>query len=174
MRFIEMISPALKITAIATALLCASQIATAQTPERVISCIQSGDMLEHFLDEDTDDLPNYSEAEGARVQRQHPTTHMYLHAKYIERESGSATICQYFNNFGMVAAYVMLNTYADASDGECSPRYCVQGAYWRKEWTESHEADDKPGAEYIYTCMRDRPDGRAFPSGACGFSVVAE
>jgi len=96
---------------------------------------------------------------------------MYLHAKYIEVGDRSLGICQYTSHVGVVAAYVMQDVYADAGDGDCGSRYCVQDAYWRKEWAESSEAEDKPGFEHIYTCMRDRDDV-ASPSGACGFSLL--
>lgn len=174
----QTIRPALQTVAMIGAALFASQIALAQTTAepaqetiKVSSCIPAGEMLERFLARDIDDLPHYNESVGKRLQRQHPTTHMYLHAKYNEGNGRSFAHCQYSNNAGLVASYGILDAYADATDGTCGPRYCVQGAYWRKEWSESSQEKDKPGLEYIYTCMRNLEDGRAVPSGACGFSL---
>ncbi|MEO9968380.1 MAG: hypothetical protein ABJG15_00905 [Hyphomonadaceae bacterium] len=171
----QMIKPALQSFAIIGTALCASQIALAQTPAaqdavQVSSCIPADEMLERFLARDIDDLPHYGEREGMRLQNQHQATHMYLHAKYIEGNDTSIAICQYANNAGVVASYAVRGAYADASDGNCGSQYCVQGAYWRKESSEASQEDDRPGEEYIYTCMRDLEDGRQVPSGACGFS----
>jgi|GEM_PF-1992825 len=179
MRDKKMIAVAAKAVSICIGL-WAGQAALAQTTQeaspdvpqeapRVSSCIPAGEMLERFLSHDTADLPRYKEGISARVQRQHPKTRMYLHAKYIEASEGSFGICQYTTHIGVVASYGMSGVYADASDGTCGPGYCVQGAYWREEWVESFEEDDKAVREYIYTCMKDR-DGTAYPSGACGFS----
>jgi len=143
---------------------------TASDGPRVSACIPAGQMLERILEGDVNDLPRYREGIGALIQKQHPKTRMYLQAKYREVNDRTLGICQYTSHVGMVAAYVTSDVYADASDGECGPRYCVGGAYWRKEWAESSEADDKPGLEHTYVCMKDR-DGIANPSGACGFSI---
>ncbi len=178
----QMIRPALQTIAMSGAVLCASQIALAQTSSgaaadtardgpKVSSCIPAGKMLERFLAGETDDLPAYGEREGKRVQNQHPATHMYLHAKYIERGDTSIAICQYLNHTGVVASYAVRGAYADASDGNCGPEYCVQDAYWRKEWSTGSQEEDRPGEEYVYTCMRDNEDKIANPSGACGFST---
>ena len=163
--------------------LCATPLAIAQTepaptqtssqeasPSMITFCLGSNEMLDLFLKGETENIPRYSESAGARVQRQFPKTHVYLHAKYIERGDRSIGICQYSNHVGIVANYVLNGAWADAADGDCSGEYCARGGYWRQEWRETSEADDVEGQEYIYTCMRDNQDGRVFPSGQCGFS----
>ena len=176
-----LIAAALCITPLATAQTEPAQPETAPTetapqeaaPPEIISCLGTARLLEVFSKGEAERLPNYTESAGARVQRQFPNTHLYLHAKYIERGDKSIGICQYSNHVGVVSNYVLNGVWADAADGECGGNHCVNGGYWRQEWIETLEAEDVEGEEYIYTCMYDTEDGRAFPSGRCGFSPEA-
>ena len=165
------VKTALMTATLIAGLACLSPSSHAQETPRVISCLNADKLKDLFRNDGTIGLPHYREDVGARVQRQHPDTFMYLHTKYVAPEGRHLGICQYSNNVGIVAIYFVVNVQADATDGTSGADFCVGGAHWRKEWAESFEKDDKPGLEYTYTCMKDGESGQALPSGACGFSI---
>ena len=85
------------------------------------------------------------------------------------RDSGKTVgICQYSNQLGIVANFSIRGVGADAADGACDDGSCADGSYWRAEWTETFEKDDRPGREKIKVCVKD-VEGIAVPSRTCRF-----
>ena len=143
--------------------------ATAQDAQsEYISCLTASEMSGLFQSGETSRLPNYSESAGARVQRQYPTTLLIAQAKFIDWDNKPAAICQYSNHVGIVANFLFAGPTADASDGACDDGSCAPDTYWRAEWAETSEKDDRPGKEKIYVCVKD-VDGAAYPSAGCNF-----
>jgi len=158
----------MKRLALFAATLCVTQLSVAQD-NRPVACLTSAEMSRLFQAGDTSRLPNYSESTGARVQRQHPNTFLVAQSKYINWNNKPAAICQYSNHVGIVSNFLLGGVTADATDGACDDGSCTNGSYWRSEWTETFEKDDKPGREQIYVCVKDI-EGAAIPSGDCRFN----
>jgi hypothetical protein len=115
--------------------------------------------------------PNYAEADGARVQRQHPqTAFIAAQAKHIDWNGRDAAICQYYNHIGLVASSVVIGAKRHPETSICKTETCVSKAYWRNEFTYSSPDLDKAGQEQMLVCMENR-DGLSFPSAACRFQT---
>lgn len=157
------------------ALACSTSPATAQAqpaePAR-ISCLSNADMSARFRSGQLDGLPNLVIGVGARVQNQHPDTALIGQSKYIDFERVPVGICIYSNHVGVVASFALRGALADAGDGACDDGSCVNGAYWRSEWIEIREEDDKPGKEQLYVCMNNLGQ-TAIPSIDCLFNRPA-
>ena len=161
------------------AALFASSVAIAQTsaepaaptaPSKFTKCLTGGEMNSLFQSGRAEQLPNYTESAGARVQRQYPKTRLYGQAKHSQVQGGGAFgICEYSNHIGIVAVFYLYNAQADAYDRACDDGSCHDGDYWRSDWRKADEAEDKPGQEMIKACYRDINDA-AFSSAGCGFT----
>ena len=134
-----------------------------------IACLTNAEMTARFNTGETDRLPNYSQGAGARVQRQYPNTALIGQAKYINWDGKSLGLCLYSNHVGVVASFALRGALADADDEACDDGSCQNNAYWRSEWAESREEDDRPNREQIYVCMNDLGQA-AIPSTDCYFN----
>lgn len=143
--------------------------ATAQEAPAHLACLTNAEMAERFNTSNTSGLPNYSEGAGVRVQRQYPNTALIGQAKYINWDGKSLGLCLYSNHVGVVASFALRGALADAGDGACDDGSCRNNAYWRSEWAESREEDDRPDHEQIYVCMNDLGP-TAIPSTDCFFN----
>lgn len=138
--------------------------------ERQYHCVDGEEARELFLSNELAKAPNYSESAGARVQRQHPTTTMFGHAKYIDHQDDSPTamVCNYSNHVGSVAIYIGVGARTATPLDACDAGDCGAEPYWRQEYIESYPEQDQLGREQLYVCMFDR-DGVAYPNVGCGF-----
>ncbi len=105
--------------------------------------------------------PNYTEAGGARVQRQYPKTAFVAQAKYVDLGDKYFGVCQYYNHIGLTVTFGSLNL-------EKADKKFNGEAYWRKEYTESKPENDKLGQEMLEVCMQNE-NGLAYPSINCSF-----
>lgn len=120
---------------------------------------------QQFASNSLSKLPNYAEGPGARVQRQHPDTHLFGQAKYVSANDGrSFGLCQYFNHVGWVAVFGVAVVGTREPLQGCESAECRSKPWWRTEYVESDPADEKT----MQVCMVER-DGEAFPSLGCGF-----
>ncbi len=108
--------------------------------------------------------PNYTEGTAARVQRQHPNTGLWAQAKFIDWNTKSAAICQYYSHVGLLMTMVEVGFERGAVD---------EGSFWREEFAEESEDLDQPGKEMLWTCMK-REGAADFPSIGCRFSRTAD
>lgn len=161
----------MRLTLIAlAALACSAGAATAQTPvPSHIACLSNADMAARFQSGDTAGLPNYTTSAGARVQRQHPNTALIGQTKFIDWDGMTVGMCMYSNHVGLVASFALRGVLADAGDEACDDGSCLNGAYWRSEWTETLPEDDRPGKEQLYVCMNNLGQ-TAIPSTDCLFN----
>ena len=88
--------------------------------------------------------------------------------KFINWGNKPVGICQYSNHVGIVSNFMLPGATADAVDGVCDDGSCKNGAYWRSEWAQTLEKDDRPGKEQIYVCVRNA-NGIDVPSADCLF-----
>ena len=141
------------------------------TASETWSCPDANTARSLFASGELQAIRNYSETDGARVQRQYPdTAFVAAHAKLIDWQGARPTaVCQYFNHVGLVSTFVVLDTRrADAAD-LCETIPCPESVYWRREYTASHAAEDMPGKEQILVCMEQRGDVE-WPSTKCAFA----
>ena len=134
-------------------------------------CIDEEEARQLFLSGELAKANNYSESAGARVQRQHPETHMFAHAKYIDHGDGTDTamICSYSNHVGLVAMYMAVNAKTlTPIESDCETKRCRRNPYWRKEYIKSYPHQDAAGKEQVYVCMVDK-GGVSYPSRKCMF-----
>lgn len=144
-------------TAVIGSVLFASPISNAQTS---LSCPTAADAQAAFQSGEAQKWPNYTEADGARVQRQYPNTGLVAQSKFISLPKNNVGLCQYYSHIGLVITTASIGL----EKGQL-----LDGAYWRSEYTESTPERDQPGQEMIEVCMTDK-NGSAFPSSNCQFS----
>jgi len=164
------------------AVLCASPPSFAQPGQtssatdaspKVTTCLRGSEMRTVFAAGDTAGLPSYTEAAGARVQRQHPNTRLIGQAKHLQQADGKALgICEYSNHVGIVAVFLLGDAKADAYDEACDNGTCSEGDYWRSEHMQTPDGSERENPAMIKACYRDI-DNTAYPSSRCGFTRAA-
>ena len=144
--------------------LCVAGAANAQAE---LICPSEEVAREQFTSRALSQYPNYSEGGGARVQHQHPSTHLFGQAKHIAREGrGAVGFCQYSNHVGLVATFAVRIEGTTAPLHGCDSAECRSKPWWRTEYVESDPADEM----LMQVCVVDR-GGETFPSIGCRFKI---
>lgn len=149
---------------LAHALVAATALAfatTASAADKTWNCPSGEYAREAIISGDVESWPYFTPGPAMRVQKQFPKTALSGQAKYIERNGTTGAICQYYNHVGFaITMYAIGATKIEPSDG----------AYWRKEYSESSPENDDPKNPMIEVCMVDK-DGLSHLSVGCGFKL---
>jgi len=111
------------------------------------------------------DRPGYFESAGSRVQREHPNTHIFGHAKFYGFMNQVS--CTYSNHVGLVFVVRKFGVTQRKSDF-CDDETCRIRPHWRSEWMRSKPEQDQKEMTHLDVCVVER-DGLDHPSTECAF-----
>jgi hypothetical protein len=126
---------------------------------------------EKFNNGSLEEEPNYLADTAARVQKEHPNTHIFGQVKFIisDKQNTNFAICQYSNHVGLVFQVY----YRDAKINNqpyCTTGKCLSSSHWRSEWIEGNSKLDRPQQTHLDVCIIER-DSVAYPSIECSFTI---